>query len=295
MPSGSRAGSSGRSGGGSHFGGGSRGSSGGSRGGSHFGSIGPRMFRGRPGMMHGRNVFFIGTRYYMPATAMNKISSMIMGLFMILFFSIFPFAFLLGYSSNLKVIESDYIYYQDMIADAEANPEELQVEGRITAIKKLEHIDKWYILYEFTADDGDTVDGYTFSIYTWEQVKEFQRGGKILLAVESLETDRNSDSVNIDFKDFELEDDGEYVYAKKMKTIAIVVYSLFIAGFVALLVATIITFKKQLQEKEAEEAEKKEREAEENSIKHCAYCGSVINETRETCAKCGAANIHYKK
>ena len=286
MPSGSRAGSSGGSGGGSHFGGGSSGGGFG-RGGGH-GSSHRGFFRGRPGRRGGISVFYFGRHRYMPASAYSKLNRLSVLFAVLAFFLMFAGIITWNVSQGIDIVYNDYRYYQQMILDAEANPEQLQVEGIITSKKRDENTDKWFLNYSFVADDGSTVEGYTYSIYTWDEVKEFQVGSTILLAVESPYTTRESDSVNMDYKNYPLEKDGEYQKLKKMKTICIVADCAIGAGCLATAVGIVVILVKKMQKTDEVESPT-QASIPVKKTRYCRYCGARLDDTRPNCSQCGSA------
>jgi hypothetical protein len=222
MPSGSHSGSRG-GGGGSHFGGG-----------SSSGSSGGGRWHGRP---HGRHVsiVFFGRRVSSAFVALAVFA---------LFLAIVCTLGVSGDKSYLQQIESDYMYYQDMIDDAYdkqiLGDSSYLVDGVIISKFQSDTCDKWYVTYYFLDKDGEKVDGYTYSIYTWNQVKDMDPGDIIKLAVDSNPITQDTDSINVDYKYTTLEDDGEYAQLLKkrkiMKTAAISLY--IVAG--ALFISSII-------------------------------------------------------
>lgn len=231
MPSGSHSGSHG-GGGGSHFGGGS--SSGGSGGG-----------RRRYGRSYGghRTIIFFGRGGVASVFSALAIFALVVAIVCTMVAS--------GNKSSLKHIETDYLYYQDMIDDAYAKQAKgdssYLVDGIIKSKFQSDTCDKWYVTYYFLDKDGEKVDGYTYSIYTWDQVRGLDAGEIIKLAVDSNPITQDTDSINVDYKNTTLEDDGEYVEILKirniMKTVAISLY--IVAG--ALLVCSYIKGRKHEQ------------------------------------------------
>lgn len=278
MPSGSRGG-----GGGSHFGGGG----GGSRGGSHFsGGSSARNYRPR-GIRHGRSVVFLGGKNsgkYMYSWADSLCSILIV----ILFFvgSSFAIAFMAipSIDADIRIIENDYEYYQTMIDYAELHPEYI-IEGTVINPYYNEDADKWYVAYYFYTSYGVENRGYTFSIYTAEEAASFHAGDTILLAVNELPLTGYTDSINMDYKDMPIEQDGEYVTCLNGKNNAIIFGT--ISGIVTfgIIVALIVIRKKTIK---IDDQPTKTQATTKSTKRYCPYCGSTISAKAEKCKNCGA-------
>ena len=266
MPSGSHGGSRG-----SHGGGGSRGGFGGSRssGGSRIST--PRVF------------IIGGIRYGLPTvwnTRFNVLNTCLGIVLFLLFFSVMT---IVGSVSNIDQIKTDYMYYEDMIATAEADSRYV-VEGIITD-KSLGEGGKWFFDYEFVADDGWKVPGYTYSIYTFDEIREFTIGQTILIATNAINTTYMTDSIPIICKYKTVEDDAEYIDAQNMKTGGIVFTCLLGAGVIAIITAQIVIVKKH---KTISPQEEKTIASYIKKQKTCAYCGSHLADNETQCTSCGA-------
>ena len=276
MPSGLHGGG----GGGSHFGGDASGGFGSSGGGNGFNMRGPRTF------------IFFGHSYYFSSHAMQKIS-------MIFFFVIFSafFVFFGGVSiasakNNIAKIEIDYVYYQDMIEDAEANPIKLR-DGIVVSHFYNENAKKWYFVYKVQKDDYDVdesvwLEGWTYSVYTREQINAIGVGSVVEIAVDSPIVDKNTDSIPIDFKTKKLSDDGEYLSAKSSLTTGTIVLVISSMVTIGLIVGLVLTIIKNAKKEKIEEPEKEKVELNKKIGKTCKYCGRPLNEDTETCPGCGA-------
>lgn len=277
MPSGSHGGSGGSHGGFSG-GGGSRSSFGG--GGSSYRSVrprGPRPYR------FGRSVFIV-------STGRQSILSifLIVGFFLAVSL-ITSIASLSGLNEHIKMIEEENRYYINMVQTALADSRYV-VDGEVEDHFYKTEYGKYYITYSFVADDGSEVDGYTFSIYKLENLPT--KGSKIKIAVNDISTDEDTDSIPMDYVNFTLEDDGEYVLYKqnKAKTVrSVVICGLIMVAIVAGYILIIVTSKKKEEEKEAEQkAEQKAKEEAENKKRFCEYCGSRVEPSDNVCPQCGA-------
>ena len=283
MPSGSHSGGHG-GGGGSHFGGG--GSSGGSHSGGGFNS------RNR-GYRNGRTVYYFGSGYhrrYMYGGAYTAFSLLrAIGIFLLVL-GLVVLLTLTSYNSQLKNIKADYVYYQDMIADAEehlANGDDSYfVDGKVISKFKNSECNKWYITYSFLDKDGRVVEGYTYSIYTWEQVKDMDNGDTIKLVVDSKPITQDTDSINVDYKNTSLMDDGEYAKIVKNKRNTRNVSIVFICIAVTLIGSSIII--KIKASKKALEDGQDNTNSSYNGYRRCRFCDRFLDEDETYCKDCGA-------
>jgi len=292
MPSG-RAGGS-RGGGGSHFGG--------SRGGRGRSSSGGGTYRSHHvrGLYNGRAVVFIGTRANRRYIS-DGIYSVITLLGFIAFFLLFSlfgtFMNLNQINGDIKIIEEDFLHYQDMIEDAEYKESQgisgYIIYGTVESRYRSLNSDKWYLTYRFVADDGSIVDnGYTYSTYTWEQVKDISAGDPILLALEYAPSNRYTDSIDMDFKNKTIEDDGDYIalLEEKQSTTGIcVTIGIVILGIVVICVVLWKKNSKKVDEEATTSTGTQTYQAPEQPKKnYCRYCGSVVPNGKTSCDNCGA-------
>ena len=283
MPSGSHSGGHG-GGGGSHFGGG--GSSGGSHSGGGFSS------RNR-GYRNGRTVYYFGSGYhrrYMYGGAYTAFSLLrAIGIFLLVM-GLVVLLTLTSYNSQLKNIKADYLYYQDMISDAEehlANGDDSYfVDGKVISKFKNSNCNKWYITYSFLDKDGRVVEGYTYSIYTWEQVKDMDNGDIIKLAVDSKPITQDTDSINVDYKYTSLMDDGEYakiVNNKKNTRNASI-------GFICIAVTLIglsIIIRIKASKKVTDDG-RDDTNSSSGGYRRCRFCDRFLDEDETYCKDCGS-------
>lgn len=285
MPSGSHGG-----GGGSHSSGGSHG------GGSHFGGSSSGGYRSRGPMI----IHFGRTRYVVRMGASRCISLLVVLLCFALF-GVFASAVIKSSSnSGLREIKQDYIYYQDMVSYAKQHTDR-QIEGTVITKYYKENYDKWYITYYFTTDNNQRVEGYTFSVYTFDEVKDIRAGDKILLAVDGLPLTTDTDSIPMDYGDMPIEKDGEYqmfVSQKKGANIALIVCISIAAGCVVISIITAMLNKVKVQEHPSGESSSSNTSStsteNENSTNntpkptYCQYCGAEMEHDSKKCSNCGA-------
>ena len=290
MPSGSHRG--GRSG--SH-------SSGGSRSGGSFSSsrsfggsrhIGGGHYHG--GFHHYRRPirFHFGRRYYVYSSGTQSVLSVF------LVFLFFAIIFTFGFSGlrnadqhELKVIEEDYYYYQDMITRARAKG--YIVEGTVVDKFYNEDADRYYIIYSIETASGDDLEGYTYSCYTRQEASKYQRGGKIEIAVDSVPITLSTDSVNTDYYGMPLGKDGEYINAQsslRKDTIGFVICIIIDIALVAIIVIYAYKKKEVEEEKAVATTAANTTSIEQESEKYCSYCGSVMSKSATKCSSCGASS-----
>lgn len=277
MPSGSHGGG----GGGSHHGGG-------------FGGGGNRFGRGRPtGGLFRRSVpiriWFFGHHYYVPADKSNKLRAWFTSSVILLIIGLIALFASFGAKAQINQIRSDREYYINMIEYATLHPE-FQKTGIIT--DKFQNYDngKCYLTYSLQTANGETLKGYTYSVYTLEEINQFVIGQEIKLAVNSNVITLSTDSITMDYINIPIEKDGEYITAnalKKNSTIFMIV--MFSVSAICLAVGIYKT-KKEMQLNELEKEKTSSSFVEEN-VKRCPYCGSKQNPDEKKCPNCGASFI----
>lgn len=277
MPSGSHGGSGGsHSSGGSSSGGGFY--SGGSSSGS--GSHGGVSKSSRP-----INIRFFGRHYYISAHNSSKVSVFASVIFFCLIFLVISVVLLIDSNSQIKKIKVDREYYLNMIENAENDNDYLKV-GYLTDKFYNEDCEKWYFTYEIPTDDGKILSGYTFSVYTFEEISEFAIGMHMDFAVNSKVVTIYTDSINMGYKDIPLENDGEFISARDMKNYSILFISIMSALVVLFVVITILRIKKYAQKTAVTKGEPKNLN---NGEIYCNYCGSKLNKNSNKCNNCGAS------
>ena len=101
----------------------------------------------------------------------------------------------------LNTIKVDYAYYHQMIETAEADDRYLQ-DAVVTDKFYNEEFGKWYYLYELKTQYNQNLEGETYCIYTNEQIAQIRINDKIKVATNSIIVTMSTDSVPIDFKNF---------------------------------------------------------------------------------------------
>ena len=269
-------------GGGSHFGGG------GSSGGSHFGSS--SSTRWRP-IRTGPIFIHFGGRCYTMSSGKQTFS--VFMIILTIFIAIIGIGFTFSTNSDkLKIIENDYQYYHEMVIYSEQHSN-YTTTAQITNIGN--KYGKYYYDYVFTDVFGDKVSGFTYLIYTVEDLESIHVGDNITIAI-NCPNNRimsNTDSTPLDIKYYGPADDAEYVYLKEMgkRNRKFGIGTLIVAGVsLALTITLYIVFLNKVENQEA-----KKLDGESSSINtskpvanYCAYCGKVIPNGEDSCSACGA-------
>ncbi|MBP3619790.1 MAG: hypothetical protein J6J24_03920, partial [Clostridia bacterium] len=221
--------------------------------------------------------------------------STLMGLLMVGgFFCLFiGIVYMSAMGGDLTKIKEDYRYYQNMISYAETHYE-YQVLGTITDYFYNENCDRYYITYEFSGY-GYTVDGYSFSVYTRDEVFQMHIGDDIWLAVNSHPINQNTDSIPMDYKNMPLSKDGEYLVAIKSRNIGITLTSIGGTAIASVFVLFYVLYKISKKDAEKKSLQEKEKERKEIEKTHCPYCGLLIAEAQVECSGCGSKARAVKK
>lgn len=280
MPSGSHGG-----GGGSHFSGGSSFGGGGFRGGSSGGG------GGRP---RGPVRFHIGHHYFIISEGRAGFLSFLIALMFMAIFLIVTLSTTLGVSDKaINKIKVDRAYYLDMIEYAELHNEYL-VEGSVTGIFYDADCDHWKFDYKIPYTENGTqkyLEGYTFYVYTTENIKNIRVNDVLTFAVDSNPITSNTDSINVDYKNIPLTDDGQYIKCingKKTSITIISIASVVVAGCIAGAILIVIKSKQKQQAKVAEE-KAKELAEEKRLNRRCPYCSGKLSPDDKKCPNCGAS------
>ena len=282
MPSGSHGGS-----GGSHFGGGGASSGGGWSGGSSGGWSSGSSRPPRP-----MNIWFFGRHYHISAGNSSKVSAFVPYIIICIFALFMSVLFLVSGNSQIEKIQVDRAYYLDMIENAENDSDYLKY-GVVKDKFYEEDCKKWYFTYEIPTDDGGTLPGHTFYVYTMEEVNQYHIGDTLAFAVNSKIVTEDTDSVNMGYKDIPLENDGEYINARNMKAWSIVFICIASTLIVSLIVLTIKRIKKYA-EKSAFAEKNDKNTTTDDEYTYCRYCGSRIRKEYDKCEHCGASVVKKK-
>ena len=306
MPSGFGGGSSG----GGHSGGGGGGSSGGggwgSSGGGH--SRPPRSY----GYRNGHRVVFIhGSSGPYMRTSSSAILTILRILLFVCIFGCFIMGSIWSTENNFKAeIEKDFVYYQEMISNAQAKEAQGQdyiIDATVTGIyTRYDSDGKYRILYKFQTQNGIGIDGYTFDTYTKEEAEAVRAQGYIEIAVDQNPITTYTDSIDVAYANTTLDDDGQYVYRKREANKDLTIAICFGVGIVLFAVLQIVLTKKFTKKDNGESTANatnttKDNEAEQKysyttnvnypprKKRKCLYCNSRIKDGEDTCSRCGAS------
>lgn len=273
MPSGS----GGHGGGGSHFGGG---------GGSHFGGGGRG---GSGGSRPPRPIYFGfgGTRYYVPLKKSNAIRSFFV---LAIFFVVVAAVLMLGGfapNNDLKKITADRQRYIEMINRAEKDSSYVR-EGTITGTFYNSDCGKWYFTYVIPTDGGyGDLEGYSYSIYDANEIKNFVPGETLEFAVGFTPVTPSTDSIDMGYKNKPLTDDGEYIdLIKERRNLRLFAALAVLAALSLGILGAVLLFKNLRKKETAGETTEDENGI---PIRRCEYCGSILKDGETKCPNCGAS------
>lgn len=266
-------------------------------GGSHSSSSRSGGFSGRSGRPRRPLRFHFGHSIFFFSVGAQNILSFICT---ILVFCV-VFSFTNGFNmkagkEELKYIQSDRAGYVAMIDRAEQDSE-LIVYGTVISVWQDEDgSGKWAFDYKFTASNDEIVDnGYSFKVYSSRNSAPHE-GETIKLAVDTKNTTELSDSVPMDYKNFSLDDDGDYINAKrniKSSRVFFIVSLIGVSICITIIVVMVIRAK-QKNNGEYEDNSKLENASNNTTTQNnissntCEYCGASISSNDKSCPNCGA-------
>lgn len=280
MPSGSHGGSAGgHSSGGASFGGG-----------RSFGG----GYRSRPVRVRPYYFPFFGHTYVIGTQRHSHIMALVGGAFLTGF--VFVICLVMSLSqTDIKKIKNDRDYYLNMINTAKAEQTvQAEVKGQF-----LGEGGKYYITYNIKLPNGNYLwaeNGYSFSLYSMTEASAIYSGGTIQIIVDRLPLTSDTDSIPLDYTNFELEDDGSYI--AEMRTVQITRVISYIAGAL-LLVLLFFIVKLAFSHKQTEEETKAaatipvstgagQAQGQTDNRIYCAYCGGVMEAGQDSCPRCGS-------
>ena len=279
---------------GGHFGGGSfSGSRGGHFGGSH-GSFSSHshsnLTRSYRSWFAPRVMVFGGRTIYMGSGRASATS--VLGIFVVLAIIATAFAGLTWSDAGDKIgiIKEDYAIYQTMAEYAVAHPD-YQTIGSVTGVERYEEGGNYCIFYTFKTADDKTVEGYSFYVY---HLNDYKKGDSVVLAIDTTKDKINmtTESVPLDFKDANIENDDEYIHYQAVYKIARIA-TMGLIGFTLLLIVSTVLVPLTAKKATAEQiAENKQNNANNQSAPEgtwrCEYCNALNDNGKERCDGCGA-------
>lgn len=232
-------------------------------------------------------LFFFGRHYYVPVEKASVIRGLYSLAFTILIFVAIFLVPLFSLKADIDKIKVDREYYIAMIENAEQDSDYLKT-AKVTDKFYHEDFKKWYITYTIQTDDGQALNGYTFSVYTFDEVNQFVIGQEVPVAVNSKEVTLQTDSITMDYKDIPLESDGEFIQdSKQIKVLMTLSILGGTASVTIIVVATVLLFKR-MKKNELEKTLAEDPSFKEEGVTRCKYCGSKVDSTDKSCKNCGA-------
>lgn len=194
---------------------------------------------------------------------------------------------MLNAQSQMNLIEDDHDYYCNLVRYAILHPD-FQKTGEITGKFENRACRKWYLTYSLQTDSGQTLEGYTYSLYSREEIFEFEIGEEIQLAVDAKVVTLSTNSINMDYLDIPIENDGEYILANGLKKTSMIFMIVMFCLSAGSFVAGIFKMKKEMKLNELEKEKASNTQIDDN-VKRCPYCGSKQNPEDKNCKNCGAS------
>jgi len=206
-------------------------------------------------------------------------------------------------SDQLDTIKEDYSYYHRMIAIAKESDSTYVTDATIVSIEKRSDSNgKYYYNYEF-GNGTATYPGFTYCTYTKEDVENrvIYVGMTVRIALDGPKTgiDGSTDSVQMDFINYQYQDDGQYQsYHRAMVTrfVAAAVFGIIAAGGFAAYTVVYHLTKKEVPAGVMDGTDEKpvsfDRKPGETQAQapgwECRFCGNHNKETDRFCPGCGA-------
>ena len=234
----------------------------------------------------GRSYYTRSPRYYNTSKVGSLISFLVFAL-------IVCGALFIIQQAQVNQIKRDQVYYFNMIETANSNQ---YINAEVTN-QFMGEGGKYYITYKLQVSGYDLwyEDGYTYSIYTAEEASEIFRSGEILIVVDRLPLTARTDSINADYMDYELSDDGSYIEANRLRTIA------FTTGIVIIfaLIGSLVYYFKNMElyrtyESQYESKSNQQLGNQELKPDYCLYCGSFMSKNDAKCPQCGSSRSYSK-
>jgi len=197
---------------------------------------------------------------------------------------------------TVQDFSEDYIYYNNMIDDAydtmnDIFPDnDLIVEGTIENIFKQEYSNKYYFIYSYYDKDYGTSQNKSYAVFDKDDIGTvITEGDTIEIALDRF----SSDSMPVIMKNYNYEDDGDYIALQEYYSKFGWLDHSFIYGaiiIVGLIIAVCISYAKDRSDyyKMMSDTEKKISINKEMQ-KRCKYCGTAITPNTNRCSGCGAS------
>ena len=196
--------------------------------------------------------------------------------------------------SKINQIKSDQLYYFNMIETAEPN----QYMNAIVTNQFEGDGGKFYITYKLDISGYDLwyEDGYTYSIYTVEEASEIFRRGEIRIVVDRLPLTRDTDSINADYMNFDLSDDGSYIEATRLRTTVLIIGGILILAIIG---SSSYYLKNKYSQLLSDDQDTHISNQDiginhQRKVEYCLYCGAMMTKNDTKCPHCGAGRSYSK-
>ena len=188
-----------------------------------------------------------------------------------------------SFNRLMNVKKADYAYYQNMIENAEENPEYMTT-GKVTYIQYDQEVNAYY--FDYTVEDRHFS---TFACYDDFSIPLLGADISVALSCPVSEFDQYTDSMPVSYKETTLEDDGEYLSLRGDRFVG-VGFAAFGAVFIIIGVVMIIRTIKSNKTEEVKEPSVNDTipPVVEKTTKYCNYCGAENDKSRRKCHSCGA-------
>lgn len=238
-----------------------------------------------------------GRRYHDASAVTVRSSGWIALIIAMVFFAIISF-FIGGIfnaqkrfaDTAIQSYDEEYDYYQNMIDNAKEK--DYIIKATVTDAIKDFDTDKYYITYKFTHNGVTVSNGHSFSIYSIQQASDLVQLGEIDIAVAGIPITSLTDSVPMDYEDFDKTQEGRYIGAYNLlnesNTAVIIAYSLSVL-FLGIMIFAIVKYKKAMANQSNESITISSESKGVEKIKTCSYCGTASNPENGKCPNCGAS------
>jgi len=187
------------------------------------------------------------------------------------------------HKESVEIAIDEYYFYQNMIDNAiEHRNEGYIVNGTVINKYVDDGVGKYYIVYTLP---GMNEEFETFAVYSLSEVSKYSQGSPIELALGGPVVNENTESIDTDFKNVELEEFSLYILANEHVESSIwrVVLCL---GVPAILIAILVFVSKKKSKLVSTEVSENTQTNEAET--KCRYCGSTLDAGTRKCPNCGA-------
>ncbi len=194
--------------------------------------------------------------------------------------------------SHINQIRADQDYYFKMIENADHDQ---YMIGTVSGMF-IGDAGKYYISYNLE-NNGRKLwpeDGYTYMIYSKAEADAIVLSRTLEIVVEYLPLTSDTDSINADYMDYDLSDDGTYINATRLRMASIIIGTISLATLVGSIIyyyKTSISYKISDSEKSKYLKSTLENDHEKD-VEYCINCGSVMDLYDGKCPSCGSTSSY---